>query len=88
MKRVTASEARRNWFRLLDDVLAGEVVAIVRKGQRIVIRREESGRAAHRKAPDYSALIRADDVDTLDEWGWEWRGPESDIRPVAKGKRT
>jgi hypothetical protein len=32
MKRVTASEARRNWFRLLDEVAAGAVVVIERGG--------------------------------------------------------
>jgi antitoxin (DNA-binding transcriptional repressor) of toxin-antitoxin stability system len=87
MKRMTASEARQNWFRLLDDVLAGEVVAIVRKGQRIVIRRDDSARFARRKATDYSALIRVEDVDSIDDVGWEWQGPEGDIEPVIKPRR-
>ena len=35
MKRVTASDARKNWFRLLDEAAAGEVVVIERAGTRI-----------------------------------------------------
>ncbi len=52
MKRVTASEARKSWFRLLDDVAAGEVVVIERKGRRIVLR-GESPLPADSDLPDY-----------------------------------
>jgi hypothetical protein len=79
MKRVTASEARRNWFRLLDEVIAGEVIAIVRKGKRIVIRREDTPRAGRLKLPDYSAILCVPDVERADSWQWEWPGPETDI---------
>lgn len=79
MKRMTASEARRNWFRLLDDVAAGEVVAITRKGRRIVIRREDPPSAAGRKLPDYSAILKVRDVGAADTWRWEWPGPERDL---------
>jgi antitoxin (DNA-binding transcriptional repressor) of toxin-antitoxin stability system len=72
MKRVTASEARRNWFRLLDEVIEGEVIAITRKGKRIVIRREDAARDARQKLPDYSAILQVRDVDSADAWGWEW----------------
>lgn len=73
MKRVTASEARRNWFRLLDEVVAGEVVTVERDGVQIVVRREE-GRAGSRSKPfpDYRGLLKAPDADRADEWGWEW----------------
>ena len=44
---MTATEARRNWFRLLDEVAAGEEVVVERGGRRIIIRREsDEGRAA------------------------------------------
>jgi antitoxin (DNA-binding transcriptional repressor) of toxin-antitoxin stability system len=75
MKRITASEARRNWFRLLDQVIDGEVVAIVRKGARIVIRREPDSEA-DRELPDYSAIIQVPDPDEADQWGWEWPAKE------------
>ena len=31
MKRLTASEVRKNWFRVLDEVAAGEGVVLERK---------------------------------------------------------
>jgi antitoxin (DNA-binding transcriptional repressor) of toxin-antitoxin stability system len=84
MKRVTASEARRNWFRLLDEVIDGEVVAITRKGKRIVIRREDRARSARQKLPDYADILRVPDVDRADSWRWEWRGPEEEIELRAE----
>ena len=80
MKRVTASEARRLWFRLLDEVIAGEVVMIVRGGKRIVIRREEPKRVREEKLPDYSRLLKATGADQADLWRWDWPGPEEPLR--------
>ncbi|MGH7468687.1 MAG: type II toxin-antitoxin system Phd/YefM family antitoxin [Longimicrobiales bacterium] len=79
MKRVTASEARRDWFRLLDEVVNGEVVVIERKGQRIVLRREPSSRRARERFPDYRRLIQAQDASAADTWSWEWLEPESEL---------
>lgn len=79
MKRVTASEARRQWFRLLDEVVDGEVVAIARKGTRIVIRREDPGSSVRDAVPDYAAILRVPDADHADSWRWEWHGPEQDL---------
>lgn len=79
MKRVTASEARRLWFRLLDEVLDGEVVAITRRGRRIVIRREDPLEAAEQPLPDYDAILRIRDADAADTWRWDWPGPEQDL---------
>jgi len=70
MKRVTASQARREWFTLLDEVVAGEVVVLERNGQRVVVRREDRG--ARATVPDYSKLIGAKDIDTADQWTWAW----------------
>jgi antitoxin (DNA-binding transcriptional repressor) of toxin-antitoxin stability system len=80
MKRVTASEARRNWFRLLDEVAAGETVVIERHGQRILIRREN---AAERPAtiPDYTGILAVREPDRAAEWGWEWAGEEGGLEP-------
>lgn len=80
MKRVTASEARRLWFRLLDEVLDGEVDMITRRGGRVVIRRDDPTVAARREHPDYSGILQIREPDSADRWGWEWGGPK-DITP-------
>lgn len=80
MKRVTATDARKNWFRLLDEVAAGEVVVIERKGRRLVLRRDdERDDEAVGVGSDYSELIDVPDVHEADEWGWRWPGPEEDV---------
>ncbi len=78
MKHVTASEARKNWFRLLDEVAQGQVVALERNGKRIVLRSEED-EAAPTKVPDYRPLLRVPEADAADGWSWEWVGPEQEL---------
>ena len=78
MKRVTASDARKNWFRLLDEVAAGEIVSIERGGRTILIRREEEPRPVP-AIPDYSSLVRAPRVGEADRWRWSWAGPEEEL---------
>ena len=68
MKSVTASEARKNWFRLLDEVADGEVV-VIRRGARNIVLRCES--LQELPVPDYSQAVRSE-VDEADRWGWEW----------------
>lgn len=83
MKRVTATQARRNWFRLLDEVAAGEVVVIERKGRRIVLRREEEAPEGEaREPPDYSTVLRAPGAEEADRWSWAWTG--DDVKLVAE----
>lgn len=80
MKRVTASEARRNWFRLLDEVAQGAVVCIERGGWRIVLRREpeeERGTAI----PDYSSLLQVSDPARADQWRWTWSADDGALEP-------
>jgi antitoxin (DNA-binding transcriptional repressor) of toxin-antitoxin stability system len=75
MKNVSASEARKHWFRLLDDAAQGEVIVVERKGRRVILRREDlndAGDAATR--PAYYRLLRAPRADEADRWSWEWRG--------------
>jgi hypothetical protein len=85
MKTVTASEARRSWFRLLDEAAQGEVIVVRRKGRRLLLRREDPATtAAPEKTPPYRRLLRARDADHADRWSWEWRGPH---RPLASRKR-
>lgn len=81
MKRITATEARRNWFRILDEVAAGAEVMVERAGKRIVIRREERG-SGPAGVPDYSSILRIPEPDHADRWSWEWPGPEGDVEPV------
>lgn len=83
MRRVTASEARKDWFRILDEVAEGDVVVILRKGRRIVLRREEIPAGVGRELPDYSGLVRVTHPDAADEWRWEWEGPEGELRPAS-----
>jgi hypothetical protein len=78
MKRVTASEARRNWFRLLDEVAGGAVVMIERGGRRIVLRREDR-EPSDAEIPDYSSILRVLEPERAHEWGWDWPGEEGDL---------
>ena len=74
MKQVKASEARKHWFRLLDEALRGEVIAVERKGQRIVLRREELDDTKTAKdSKQYKKLLRVPRADEADQWSWEWR---------------
>ncbi len=73
MKRVTASEARRNWFQLLDEVAQGERVVIERRGRRIVVLCEDLTETGPSEAtPDYSELLQVPNADEADLWSWSW----------------
>jgi hypothetical protein len=76
MKSVNASEARKNWFRLLDEALRGEVIVVRRKGRRLVLRREElNDKKIGVKTRQYKKLLRVPKADEADRWSWEWKGP-------------
>ncbi len=82
MKRVTASEARRNWFRILDEVAAGEVVVVERNGKAIQLIREPRADRV-REVPDYTCLIRAPEgAEHAERWGWDWSDEEGEVRPA------
>ena len=70
MKYVTATEARKNWFKLLDEAANGESISISRNGKTLVLRLD--GRKRKEKIPDYSKVIQVPDVENADKWGWEW----------------
>ena len=76
MKQITASEARSNWFRILDEVASGEVVVIQRRGKRFVLRQEKSQQRAGARAPDYRKLLRVKRPDRADQWRWDAGGVE------------
>lgn len=82
MKRTTASEARRNWFRILDEVAAGETVSLERNGRRILIVAADES-AEERTVPNYSGIIDAPDADEADQWSWAWR-PEEELAPTVR----
>lgn len=69
MKSVTPTQARKNWFRLLDEVAAGEIVHI-RRGDKLIVLRCETRQPE--PAADYSKLINGKLLEQADEWGWEW----------------
>ena len=87
MKRVTATEARKNWFRLLDEVAAGEAVVVERKGHLLVLRRENARPETQPAVPDYRKLLRVPAAEEADHWSWEWPGQERELRPVKRKKR-
>ncbi len=82
MKNVTASEARRDWFRILDEVASGEKVVIQRRGKQIVLTCEDSHQLKSGTNVDYRALIQSRNVDEADRWSWEW----SEGRIVSRDK--
>jgi hypothetical protein len=81
MKRVTASEARRNWFRLLDEVAEGTVVCIERGGRRILLNREPDDES-DLAIPEYGPLIKGPDAEGADGWGWEWTEGGPGLTPI------
>jgi len=87
MKRMTATDARKNWFRLLDEVIEGEVVLIERGGSRLLLKLVDKGEPAER-IPDYRALIQVKDVDEADQWGWEWDGSSEGLHPRRTEPRS
>lgn len=87
MKNVNASEAKKHWFRLLDEALSGEVIIIQRKGHRLVLRREESSkRRKGSEDPRYEKLLRVPNIDQADRWTWEWKGPKKEL--VSRRRRA
>jgi hypothetical protein len=71
MKQVTATEARRKWFTLLDEVANGEVIAIERNDKRIILKLQKTKKVV----PNYKASIDFPEADDADTWGWEWKEP-------------
>ena len=71
MKHVTATEARKNWFALLDEALSGEVIAIQRDNKKLILKLQSTKRATK----SYNELIDFPDADEADTWSWEWKGP-------------
>ncbi|MBX3167681.1 MAG: hypothetical protein KF760_09725 [Candidatus Eremiobacteraeota bacterium] len=76
MKHYTSSEARTHWFKILDEVAAGETVAVDRNGRRILLCCEET---APLSIPDYHGILLVDSPDEADRWTWDWE-PDSGLK--------
>jgi antitoxin (DNA-binding transcriptional repressor) of toxin-antitoxin stability system len=80
MKHVTATEARKNWFRLLDEVAGGETLVIEREGISLVLQRQAGSKEdLAARVPRYEGLLRADDLGNADRWTWEWSEESGDL---------
>ena len=62
MKYVTASDARKNWFQLLDEAANGEVIAIHRDGKKLILKLNNTIAAI----PDYKDIIDFPDAENAD----------------------
>ncbi|OGP08468.1 MAG: hypothetical protein A2048_09135 [Deltaproteobacteria bacterium GWA2_45_12] len=69
MKRFSATEARVNFFKILDLSVQGETVIIERNG--IPIHLVPHPKKKRAKKTDYSSLIHSK-VDDAETWSWEW----------------
>jgi hypothetical protein len=88
MKKVTATEARRRWFRLLDEAVGGEVIVLHRHGRRLVLRREDrSGSRTARTHPDYRRLLKVPRAGDADRWSWEWTEGTAPLHFVKQPRR-
>ncbi|MGZ9260923.1 MAG: hypothetical protein ACXW6V_15720 [Candidatus Binatia bacterium] len=87
MKQVKASEARKHWFQLLDDALRGEVIAVERKGQQVVLRREDPAQPTRNSNElSYKKLLKVPRADEADQWSWDWR-PERGLRLRKRSRK-
>jgi len=86
MKAITATEARKNWFRLLDDTVGGETFVIERRGRRILVQLESAAGEVAESAPDYRRSFRAPGADDADAWTWDWSGSLEPRDRSARGR--
>ncbi len=70
MKHVTASEARKNWFAVLDEGPKGAVVAIQRNDEKLILKLQKKKAVV----PNYKGVIDFPDADDANTWSWEWNG--------------
>src|SRR5437867_2972828 len=57
MKHVTASEARKSWFKLLDEAARGEIIASQRNDKKLILRLERRRRSVPRLVVDEVAFV-------------------------------
>lgn len=84
--RLTASDARQEFFRLLDAVEQGEAVVVERKGVRFRLSLLEP--AAEKHASGSVSPVEVSDPDVL-SGDWTWSGDQDgqlQFRPRRKGR--
>lgn len=74
MKQVGATEARKDFFKLLDKVVEGETVVIKRKGVNLRLVREPQVKKKSKKIQYHRYIQGA--VDQADQWNWVWSPSE------------
>lgn len=82
MTRVKATEARQEFFRLLDAAEKGETVIVERKGARFRLSLMEA-----EPEPASTSPLQVDDPDVL-SGNWTWAGdPDGELQFRARRKR-
>ena len=73
MRSISATEARKNFFRLLDTAVKGEPVVITRHGVALELVRSLPKKKGSRKSAslNYKQAIIGP-LASADKWGWEW----------------
>lgn len=90
VRRTTATDARRGFFRLLDEVLAGETVVIERKGRSIVLRAENIRSKQSVRPAEYRRVLGKQGMGWIKEiegWTWGWEGPGKPLRLTERKGR-
>lgn len=85
MIRVTATEARKRIFDLLDRAARGEAVLIERSGTLLRLSRGPTSKKSSKKAPDYRSHIQGS-VSDAHEWSWDWT-PSRGLRLKGSQKK-
>ena len=60
MKHVTASEARKSWFKLLDEAARGEIIAIQRNDKKLILRLERRRRSVPQQSLTKTTALQSE----------------------------
>ena len=72
MKQLSATEARRNFFHLLDEAARGHPVFIEKRGVVIRMTRERKSDRKSFSGFDYKPYFKGETLDDADRWSWDW----------------
>jgi prevent-host-death family protein len=85
VKRYTVARFRARLAQVLDEVEAGEVVTIERRGRRFRLVGDDHATKREAIPPPFFAVT--DDTLLEHGWTWDWRGPGEPMRLVTRRKR-